>query len=320
MLLSEIVKGRNTPASIQRMCALHRVRQNVCSKRSSTVRRTRGYARFFGRHRQILPASNFTSTTTGPRRGRSSKACFENWAPSLRWRSLLFWSPLCEISPSACSNSAHSYRQLKIAPRRVGICGAPRRSRGAMGSMHSPPRCFYSAAKLDEQQGDWPVARNHLAASAVSARIAGHAVCLRIAEMREFWLGVRHEGAEFEYGLFAARARQLEFLESHAWARRYAAQSRLWAARELERSGDRAGMRELLRRNIDSFELAPEIPLEFGSTLGGFELCRPCACCRRPRARRRKRRLAGVQRTGMGGGLDEHQGAGDPSAYWRRGA
>jgi hypothetical protein len=64
---------------------------------------------------------------------------------------------------------------------------------------------------------------------------------------------VHHEDGAFDFALFTARLRKLEVLESHAWAKRYAAQSRLWAARELDRSGDQAGMRVLLDRNIISF-------------------------------------------------------------------
>lgn len=113
---------------------------------------------------------------------------------------------------------------------------------------------LYSAAKLDESEGDWSSARDHLTAAVERARLAGHAVCLRIAEMRAFWLGVRHEGAVFDHALFTARLRKLEFLESHAWVRRYAAQSRLLAAHELDLAGDQAGMGRLLARNIASFE------------------------------------------------------------------
>jgi hypothetical protein len=112
---------------------------------------------------------------------------------------------------------------------------------------------MYSAAKLDEGDKDWAAARDHLAATIESARSSGHAVCLRIAEMRVFWLNVHHEDGAFDFALFTARLRKLEVLESHAWAKRYAAQSRLWAARELDRSEDQAGMRVLLDRNIISF-------------------------------------------------------------------
>jgi hypothetical protein len=72
--------------------------------------------------------------------------------------------------------------------------------------------------------------------------------------MRLFWLAVRHEGSPYDHALFTARLRKLEFLESHAWAKRYAAQARVWAAQELDRAGDPVGMRALLMRNITSFE------------------------------------------------------------------
>lgn len=113
---------------------------------------------------------------------------------------------------------------------------------------------LYSTAKLDEVESDPAAARDHLAETVRHARAAGHVVCQRIAEMREFWFGVRHDGERFDHALFTARLRKLEFLQSHAWARRYAAQSRLWAAHALDRSGDRAGVRALLERNIATFE------------------------------------------------------------------
>jgi hypothetical protein len=126
---------------------------------------------------------------------------------------------------------------------------AQRNHLGALGA-----EALYSTAKLDEVESDWAAARDHLVATAERARSAGHAVCLRIAEMRMFWLGVRHEHEPFDYAIFSVRLRRLEFLESHAWARRYAAQSRLWAAHELDRAGDQLGMRSLLQRTIESFE------------------------------------------------------------------
>jgi tetratricopeptide (TPR) repeat protein len=112
---------------------------------------------------------------------------------------------------------------------------------------------LYSTAKLDEFEGDVAAARDHLSATVERARPAGHAVCLRIAEMRLFWLNVHYGDEVFDHALFMARLRKLEFLESHAWARRYAAQSRLWGAHELDRAGDNAGIRRLLDRNVASF-------------------------------------------------------------------
>ena len=114
----------------------------------------------------------------------------------------------------------------------------------------------YSTAKLDEVESDWAAAHDHLTRTIDLARSAGHAVCQRIAEMRLFRLSVQHENAPFDHALFTVRLRKLEFLESHVWAKRYAAQVRVWAARELERAGDLAGMTLLLVRNIQSFEPA----------------------------------------------------------------
>jgi hypothetical protein len=153
---------------------------------------------------------------------------------------LFEFEPFRSAPGSRTDARAHLVRAAQVAQRH---------DLAALGA-----EALYSAAKLDESESDWAAARDHLTACADRARAAGHSVCLRIAEMRSFWLGVRHEGVAFDYVLFAVRLRKLEFLESHAWARRYAAQSRLWAAHELDRTGDQDGMRRLLQRNIESFE------------------------------------------------------------------
>jgi hypothetical protein len=191
---------------------------------------------------------------------------------------------------------------------------AQRHALGALGA-----EALYSAAKLDESQGDWAAARDHLAATIERARSAGHAVCLRIAEMRAFWLGVRHGGEVFDNALFTARLRKLVFLESHAWARRYAGQSRLWAAHELDRSGDQAGMRSVLAQNIASFE--PLRALSSNSdrrivALSHAGLATSEAAARGGEARDQESWT-------RFGALDwatawiEQRGAGDPSEYWR---
>jgi hypothetical protein len=192
---------------------------------------------------------------------------------------------------------------------------AERHALGALGA-----EAQYSAAKLDESEEDWAAAADHLADAIGRAHLAGHAVCLRIAEMRTFWLGVRHQGRVFDYPLFTARLRKLEFLESHAWARRYAGQSRLWAAQELERSSDQGGMRSLLARNIASFE-----PLRVLSSnsdrrlvaLSHAGLATSEAASRGGEARDQEswRRFRALD---WATSWIEQRGAGDPSEYWRR--
>ena len=161
---------------------------------------------------------------------------------------------LFEFEPlrSSPDNRAEARRHL-IRAADVAL----RHGLGALGA-----EALYSAAKLDEFEHDWAAARDHLSAAVDRARSAGHTVCHRIAEMRAFWLSVRHEAKHFDFPLFMARLRKLEFLEWHAWARRYAAQSRLWAAHELDKLGDPAGMRVLLGRNIASFEPLRSLPSE----------------------------------------------------------
>ncbi|WP_141697601.1 hypothetical protein [Bradyrhizobium yuanmingense] len=171
----------------------------------------------------------------------------------------------------------------------------------------------YSTAKLDEVESDWAAARDHLTGTIELARSAGHAVCQRIAEMRLFRLSVQHENTPFDHTLFAVRLRKLEFLESHVWAKRYAAQARAWAARELERAGDLAGMRLLLVRNIQLFEPLAQVASDSDKHLVALS-------------------HAGLASAGAVGNqeswtrfrelswsavwIEEHD-AHDPSAYWR---
>jgi hypothetical protein len=111
---------------------------------------------------------------------------------------------------------------------------------------------LYCKAKLDEVRSDWVASRAHLTEAAARAAESGHAVCGAIAKMRLFWLACRHEGVAFEFAFFASLLRPLAFCESHAWARRYAAQSRIWAAHILEAAADLAGAAALLSANLNA--------------------------------------------------------------------
>jgi hypothetical protein len=180
---------------------------------------------------------------------------------------------------------------------------------------------LYTTAKLDEVELDWAAARDHLSQAVEKGRSANHAVCLRIAEMRLYWLGVRHEGQVHDQALFLARLRRLEFLEAHAWARRYAAQSRIWAARQLEQGHRGAEMQSVLERNIAAFDQSGRISSDADLRLVALSYAG----------------LASYE-IAAGGGTTQHQdgwrqfkaaaadrgwrdaGTDDPSAYWKEGS
>jgi hypothetical protein len=173
----------------------------------------------------------------------------------------------------------------------------------------------YSMVKLDELENDWAAARDHLTKTIELARSAGHAVCQRIAEMRLFRLAVQHENAPFDNALFATRLRKLEFLESHVWAKRYAAQARVWAARELERAGDLSGMKLLLVRNIESFEPLTQMASNSDRQLVALSHAglASAEAGDNPESWTRFRRLD------WSAAWIENHNAHDPSAYWRGG-
>lgn len=125
---------------------------------------------------------------------------------------------------------------------------AERLARDELGMM----RCevLYSTAKLDELEGDWAAAEEHLAATVSQARSAGHVVCERIAVMRLYRLSVTSGREAFDFVSFSGKLRRLEFSGSHAWAFRYASQSRVWAAYRLEALNDDRRMADLLERNV----------------------------------------------------------------------
>ena len=117
----------------------------------------------------------------------------------------------------------------------------------------------YSQAKLAEAQSHIDNALIRLDACKKFAREGAHSVCYRIADVRRYWLNVRLKGEPFDYGAFRARQSPLDFLTWHAWAARYAGQSRLWAAYRLGKEGDTARAKALLRHNLEAFEGRPDL-------------------------------------------------------------
>ncbi len=192
--------------------------------------------------------------------------------------------------------------------RAVDIAG--RHGLNALGA-----EAAYSMAKLDEIENDWVAARDHLTGTIELARSAGHAVCQRIAEMRLFRLAVEREDASFDQALFSARLRKLKFLESHIWAKRYAAQARLWAARELERAGDLSGMRLQLAQNIQSFEPLAEVASNSDRQLVALSFAGLASVegGSNPESWTRFRELS------WAAPWIENHNPHDPSAYWRGG-
>jgi hypothetical protein len=120
------------------------------------------------------------------------------------------------------------------------------------GQNHVLCELLYSAAKLDEVLEDWHAAQDHLTRAANAATTAENWVCKAIAEMRLLMLRADHFDQPFDIGLFELRLQRLAFADSHAWARRFAALSRLWAARRLALSGNRDRARTLVQTNIAS--------------------------------------------------------------------
>jgi len=120
----------------------------------------------------------------------------------------------------------------------------------------------YSQAKLAEAQSHLDNALTRLDACKTLALRGAHFVCYRIADMRRYWLNVRFKSEAFDYAAFRARQSPLDFLSWHAWAARYAGQSRLWAAYRLckdGKDGDAARAAALLRRNLEAFESRPDL-------------------------------------------------------------
>jgi hypothetical protein len=250
-LLSEIDKAEGTPQSQERMwrharAALERIEQAAASDAGlrGDVRNMRSnIARlelYFSHNAEAAKA--IFSDIIGELDNEDQAVVASSLTAALRnlAECLFEFEPYRSSREFYADSRSHLVRAVRIADRHA----LP-----ALGA-----EALYSTAKLDEIENDWSSARDHLTAAAELARSAGHGVCQRIAEMRLFWLAVRHGQAPFDHALFSVRLRKLEFLESHAWAKRYAAQARLAAAHELDKSGDRAGMQSVLARNVASFE------------------------------------------------------------------
>lgn len=314
-LLSEIAKAEGTPQSQQRMWryardALVRIEEAMAQSPADPQLRARArdmksnIARLDLYFNHDAEAARATFATVLDELDLANEAVV---ASSLVATLRNFAECLFEFEPFRSSdvNRAEARRHLL---RAVDI--ARRHGLDALGA-----ETAYSMAKLDEIENDWAAARDHLTGTIELARSAGHAVCQRIAEMRLFRLAVKREDASFDQALFAARLRKLEFLESHVWAKRYAAQSRLWAARELEYAGDFSGMRRQLVRNIESFEPLAQVASDSDRQLVALS-------------------FAGLASVEGGSSLEswtrfrelswaaawiENHNSHDPSAYWRGG-
>jgi hypothetical protein len=216
---------------------------------------------------------------------------------------LFEFEPFKSLPDSCAQARAYLVRATSIAQRQ---------EKTALGA-----EAMYSLAKLDETQAKWPAAHEHLNETIRLARLAGHTVCLRIAEMRTLWLQVDHENVAFDYTIFAARLRKLEFVEWHAWARRYAALSRLRAAHLLEKANDHIGMQSLLERTIASFE--PIAKLASGAdrravalAFAGLSHAEATATGGEARAQRSWESLQALPWAGAWKGVSS-----DPSELWR---
>ncbi|RWP58614.1 hypothetical protein [Mesorhizobium sp.] len=113
---------------------------------------------------------------------------------------------------------------------------------------------LYSRAKLAEREGNLQFAIDTLSDCAARARAAGYEVALRIAEMRGYWLAISHQNRPWDAATFQSYQAPLDYLDWHLWALRYAAQSRLWGAKQLMIAGDPQGAISVLRRISDVFK------------------------------------------------------------------
>jgi tetratricopeptide (TPR) repeat protein len=311
-LLSEIEKAEGTAQSQQRMWryardALERIERAAAL--SSSDARLRGRVR--NMKSNIARLELYFNHSA-----EAAKAIFSDVldeldqddetavAPSLTATLRNLAECLFEFEPFR-SSKEHYADARRYLVRAVGL--ANRHGLKALGA-----EALYSTAKLDEIESDWPSARDHLTAATDLARSGGHAVCQRVAEMRLFWLAVRHEEARFDHAIFAVRLRKLEFLASHAWARRYAAQARLAAAHQLDDSGDRAGMRSLLERNIQSFEPWEQLTAESDKRMVALSLAGIASA-----EDGSKDNWIRFKTLAWSAAWIEDHGAADPVIYWR---
>lgn len=120
----------------------------------------------------------------------------------------------------------------------------------ALGELQLAADVAYSLAKLDETQRDYGAALRQLELCAALALESKYYLALRLAELRQFWIGVQRLERPFEWLSFRARQNPIDYLSWHAWARRYGAQSRLWAAARLAPAERTPEAVQLLQDNL----------------------------------------------------------------------
>lgn len=93
--------------------------------------------------------------------------------------------------------------------------------------------CAYSLAKLEESADTSDIAISALDRCAELAINAKHPLVHRIARLRQYRVRVQHQDHDFDDAAFRGLLRPLDAMTDHAWAARYTAQSRIWAARKV---------------------------------------------------------------------------------------
>ncbi|WP_192355970.1 CHAT domain-containing protein [Mesorhizobium mediterraneum] len=117
--------------------------------------------------------------------------------------------------------------------------------------------CAYSLAKLEESVGTPNVAISELDRCAELAIEAKHPLVHRIARLRQYRVRVQYQGHTFDDAAFRSLIRPLDAMIDHAWAARYTAQSRNWAAKR----GYEMGEYDLAAGYLhDVVSIAREIP------------------------------------------------------------
>jgi hypothetical protein len=105
---------------------------------------------------------------------------------------------------------------------------------------------LYEQARMAEAQSAPAEAARLLGECIKAANEAGHDMMATIAENKRFWLS-----EPFSVEAWRGIADRLESFSEHGWAARSLMNTRIRAARVLEREGDRSGARSILQENRD---------------------------------------------------------------------
>ncbi|PII39427.1 hypothetical protein T190_05575 [Sinorhizobium meliloti CCBAU 01290] len=134
--------------------------------------------------------------------------------------------------------------------------------------------CAYSLAKLEESAGSPDIAISALDRCAELAIEAKHPLVHRIARLRQYRVRVQYQGHAFDDAAFRGLIRPLDAMIDHAWAARYSAQSRIWAARQTYETGEydlpSGYLREVISiaQDVPGLSTAADLPMLITANAG----------------------------------------------------